>query len=85
MFWFINFIYLYQSIHRHPIGWVYTNLYKQTTAKTDIKYLTHLTRKQLEISDKANRIPELKSELLLYIDSSVTCPVLSIVDITLML
>lgn len=64
---------------------IHKSLYKQTTAKTDIQYLTHLTRKQLEISDKAYRIPELKSVLLLYIDSSVTCPVLSIVDITLML
>lgn len=63
---------------------IHKSLYKQTTAKTDIKYLTHLTRKQLEISDKANRIPELKIRTS-SLDSSVTCPVLSIVDITLML
>lgn len=46
-------------------GYTQISPYKQTTAKTDIQYLTHLTRKQLEISDKAYRIPELKSELLL--------------------
>lgn len=63
---------------------IHKSLYKQTTAKTGIKYLTHLTRKQLEISDKANRIPELKI-ITTSLDSSLTCPVLSIVDITLML